>query len=78
MEMEARAAVVASSEDQGLLQERGARVGGQVGYSVRLDTRSSAATQLLFCTTGLSFQILGDRACLAKTQNPADCLMTLF
>ncbi len=34
------------------LQERGARVGGQVGYSVRLDTRTSAATQILFCTTG--------------------------
>ncbi|KAK9867126.1 hypothetical protein WJX84_000721, partial [Apatococcus fuscideae] len=34
-------------------QERGGKVGGQVGYSVRLDTRSSSATQVLFCTTGV-------------------------
>lgn len=34
------------------VQERGGRAGGQVGYSVRLDTRASASTQVLFCTTG--------------------------
>jgi len=33
-------------------QERGEVVGGTVGYSVRLDTRASAATRLLYCTTG--------------------------
>ena len=33
-------------------QERGEAVGGTVGYSVRLDTRASAATRLLYCTTG--------------------------
>ncbi|KAK9848234.1 hypothetical protein WJX84_008694, partial [Apatococcus fuscideae] len=33
--------------------ERGDKVGGQIGYSVRLDTRASACTQILFCTTGV-------------------------
>ncbi len=33
-------------------QERGEPVGGVVGYSVRLDTKRSARTRLLFCTTG--------------------------
>ena len=33
-------------------QERGESVGNVVGYSVRLDTRASARTRLLFCTTG--------------------------
>ena len=30
-----------------------AGVGGLVGYSVRLDTKSSQYTRLLFCTTGV-------------------------
>lgn len=30
-----------------------AGVGGLVGYSVRLDTKSSSYTRLLFCTTGV-------------------------
>ena len=34
------------------VQERGGKAGGQVGYSVRLDTRASASTQVLFSTTG--------------------------
>ena len=33
-------------------QERAEQVGGVVGYSVRLDSRRSARTRLLFCTTG--------------------------
>ena len=33
-------------------QERGEPVGGVIGYSVRLDTKRSARTRLLFCTTG--------------------------
>lgn len=35
-----------------LLQERGEGVGGVVGYSVRLESRTSRRTRLLFCTTG--------------------------
>ena len=33
--------------------ERGEAVGGVVGYSIRLESKSSAATALLFCTTGI-------------------------
>eukprot|EP00928_Gymnodinium_smaydae_P086237 TRINITY_DN7015_c0_g3_i3.p1 TRINITY_DN7015_c0_g3~~TRINITY_DN7015_c0_g3_i3.p1 ORF type:complete len:1283 (+),score=277.09 TRINITY_DN7015_c0_g3_i3:94-3849(+) len=34
-------------------QERGEDVGGAVGYSVHLDSTTSASTRLLFCTTGV-------------------------
>lgn len=33
--------------------ERGEQVGSTVGYSVRLDSKQSARTRLLFCTTGV-------------------------
>lgn len=33
--------------------ERGEAVGGVVGYSIRLESKSSAQTALLFCTTGI-------------------------
>jgi len=45
-------------------QERGEPVGGVVGYSVRLDTKRSARTRLLFCTTGA--------AASAQPQNNTD------
>lgn len=32
--------------------ERGEAAGGVIGYSVRLDSRRSARTRVLFCTTG--------------------------
>jgi len=32
--------------------ERGETAGGVVGYTVRLDSKRSARTRLLFCTTG--------------------------
>jgi HrpA-like RNA helicase len=32
--------------------ERGEDLGGVVGYSVRLDSKTSARTRLLFCTMG--------------------------
>ena len=34
------------------VQERGEGVGSVVGYSVRLESRTSQRTRLLFCTTG--------------------------
>ncbi|CAK9058763.1 unnamed protein product [Durusdinium trenchii] len=34
-------------------EERGETVGGHVGYAVRLDSRSTRYTRLLFCTTGV-------------------------
>jgi HrpA-like RNA helicase len=33
--------------------EMGTRVGGVVGYSVRLDKKTSRETRLTFCTTGI-------------------------
>ena len=33
--------------------ERGEQVGGVVGYAIRLESKSSARTSLLFCTTGI-------------------------
>ena len=33
--------------------ERGEAVGGVVGYSIRLESKSSSKTALLFCTTGI-------------------------
>ena len=33
--------------------ERGEHVGGTVGYTIRLESKTSAATKLLFCTTGI-------------------------
>ena len=36
-----------------LLAERNERAGNTVGYQIRLETKSSASTRLLFCTTGI-------------------------
>ena len=33
--------------------ERGERLGQSVGYQIRLDTKRSKDTKLLFCTTGV-------------------------
>ena len=33
--------------------ERGERVGGCVGYTIRLESKTSRDTRLLFCTTGI-------------------------
>ncbi|KAA6421632.1 MAG: putative ATP-dependent RNA helicase DHX57 [Trebouxia sp. A1-2] len=42
-------------------QERGEGVGSVVGYSVRLESRTSQRTRLLFCTTGVLLRrFLGD------------------
>ncbi len=39
----------------------GAQVGETVGYSVRLESKTSARTRLLFCTTGILMRrMLGD------------------
>ena len=34
-------------------QERGEHCGDTVGYSIRLESKTSSRTQLLFCTTGI-------------------------
>jgi len=33
--------------------ERGERIGGTVGYTIRLESKCSSNTKLLFCTTGI-------------------------
>lgn len=38
--------------------ERGESVGATVGYSIRLESKQSANTQLLFCTTGVLLRML--------------------
>ncbi|KAJ2684597.1 helicase [Coemansia sp. RSA 1285] len=40
--------------------DSGGECGGAVGYAVRGETRRSAATRLLFCTTGVLLQMLRD------------------
>jgi ATP-dependent RNA helicase DHX36 len=41
--------------------ERGCRVGAEVGYQVRLDSKKSAGTRLLFMTTGILLRrLIGD------------------
>jgi ATP-dependent RNA helicase DHX36 len=38
--------------------ERGQKIGKEVGYSIRLETRRSNETKLLFCTTGVLLRTL--------------------
>ena len=45
--------ISAVSIAQRVAQERGEAVGGSVGYKIRLEGESSAATRLLFCTSGV-------------------------
>mmetsp|Transcript_31138 Transcript_31138/g.101469 ORF Transcript_31138/g.101469 Transcript_31138/m.101469 type:complete len:1282 (-) Transcript_31138:80-3925(-) len=40
--------------------ERGEPLGGTVGYSIRMENKTSSATQLLFCTTGILLRRLED------------------
>ena len=40
--------------------ERGCKAGGVVGYAVRLESKQSAETRLLYCTTGVLLQQLRD------------------
>ena len=40
--------------------ERGGRAGGTVGYAVRLESKASADTRLLYCTTGVLLSQLRD------------------
>lgn len=47
--------------------ERGEPLGRTVGYSIRLENKSSAATRLLFCTTGILLRRLEEDATLAGT-----------
>jgi len=46
--------------------ERGEAIGGTVGYTIRLESKVSSATKLLFCTTGILLKRLEDDPLLSK------------
>jgi ATP-dependent RNA helicase DHX57 len=48
--------------------ERAERAGQTVGYSIRLEAKSSAATRLLFCTTGILLRRLSEDPELADPE----------
>jgi len=45
--------ISAMSVAERVAAERGENIGGTVGYTIRLESKTSAATKLLFCTTGI-------------------------
>ena len=47
--------------------ERGEPLGRTVGYSIRLENKSSPATRLLFCTTGILLRRLEEDPTLTGT-----------
>ena len=49
--------------------ERCERIGGVVGFSIRLESATSAATRLLFCTTGILLRRLEDDPQLATVSH---------
>ena len=56
--------ISAVSIAQRVAQERGERVGGTVGYKIRLESCASARTRLLFVTTGVLLRQLVSDPCL--------------
>ena len=51
-----RIAAIAVAER--VAEERGETIGRSVGYSIRLESRRSRETRLLFCTTGILLRTL--------------------
>lgn len=49
--------------------ERCERIGGAVGYTIRLESATSAATRLLFCTTGILLRRLEEDPTLADVSH---------
>ena len=49
-----------------IADERGEAIGKSVGYSIRLETKRSAETRLLFCTIGVLLQMLLSDSDLTK------------
>ena len=49
--------------------ERTESVGRSVGYKIRLETRQSEATKLLFCTTGVLLRRLADDSDLSTVSH---------
>jgi len=57
--------ISAISVSERVADERGEHLGGAVGYAVRMESKASAATCLLFCTTGVLLRRLENDAELA-------------
>ena len=55
--------IAAISIAKRVAQERGSAIGQQVGYSIRLESKQSKNTRLLFCTTGVLLRKLQGDAC---------------
>ncbi|GMI49924.1 hypothetical protein TeGR_g970, partial [Tetraparma gracilis] len=45
--------ISAMSVAERVASERGEQIGGTVGYTIRLESKATANTRLLFCTTGI-------------------------
>ena len=58
--------VAAISLAQRVAAERGEQVGRSVGYSIRLESKMSASTRLLFCTTGVLLRMIEEDPTLAN------------
>jgi hypothetical protein len=58
--------ISAMSVAERVASERGERIGGTVGYTIRLESKTSAATRLLFCTTGILLKRLEDDGMLTN------------
>jgi ATP-dependent RNA helicase DHX57 len=52
--------ISAMSVAERVASERTERVGATVGYSIRLEAKTSAATRMLFCTTGILLRRLSE------------------
>ena len=59
--------ISAMSVAKRVADERGERLGGTVGYSIRLESKCCAATTLLFCTTGILLRRLEEDSTLQGT-----------
>ena len=57
--------ISATSVAQRVADERCESLGSTVGYHIRLESRSSESTRLLFCTTGVLLRRLVDNPALA-------------
>jgi HrpA-like RNA helicase len=52
--------ISAMSVAERVASERGERIGDTVGYTIRLESKTSIHTRMLFCTTGILLKRLED------------------
>jgi ATP-dependent RNA helicase DHX57 len=61
--------VAATSVAERVASERGERIGECIGYKIRLEATSTAATRVLYCTTGVALRRLVDDPALMGTSH---------